>query len=650
MSKIGRFKLSDIFEAENNASLSTDIFSQQKYSLFLTSSFEVLSDQKTIIGVLCNSYNLNIIQRENIENHNESLKIQYKANNSDVNALIVDESRDTLLAGEGNKGQGKVVQYNLSSGEMIKDYGPIGIGKVLCGARMNNFVFFGGVSGNLRIIDTISKELIMEPIETCIGDVYDLEVCLIDDEEDAKVLISVDGRDQEKDDVNQEKTDCFDITNLVPLTEPSQEDRFARVLMKKQIGDSNELMMLMEKKIDELEEDKAELIKLIEEQQNNLENQEKTNMQIGKQMQVDKEQYEVNFSHFKDKLLEETKNAKAMEEKLLNQLNSKENEINLIKNQFDVLVEKLKNLEKNLKDEQKKTSKTLTYLESEKEINNKTLLKLTEDFKKKENDLQKNLELIYEENKLLSQENPKLKEQIKNYEEAINLLEIRNKKNSLDNEEQIHKLEFQNKVLESQVENLQNELTWKREEEQKPNENELSLEQMKKDNQYLIQAFEENEIKLQSELKRFRELQSKYDNMLIQKDKEIVKIQGKLEQTNSLWKQDRHEHFKKCHSNNSLIEDLRRDNLKILKIVNNLQKQHPVQDEHETHIYHQQAKGGISNLLMERIDCLFELYSDIWRKMEYKDQLRQGDMVKVKSVLRKIYELSLDRYGFGHLK
>lgn len=654
MSKIARFKLSEIFQAEDDSLLSTSISSQKKYSTYLPSSFTVLSDQETVVGVLCNSNNLNILNKENLIDPDSPI-ITYNGNTHNVNAVVVDESSDILMAGEANKGQGKVVQYKLSNGEILHNYESLEIGKVLCGTRFCNLYFFGGISGNFRIIDANLKSTILDPVETCIGDIYDLEVCPVEGD-DPKLFVTVDGRDQNNEEETGNKTDCFDVTNLVEVIECGKEGGFVQKVMQKQIEESGEFIDRLEEKLNELENNKKELVQLIQDQQKNLEVQEKRNRQLVDEKEHLEQEFEMKIMVLNEKQ-KNSENAFVEQKKVFKKkLSSKETEITLIKNEYEGLVDKLKQVDKFLKEEQNKVAelkkantRALTHLESEKEINTKTLIKLTEEFKNKENNLIKSIEQLEEDNRVVFKENQTLKKEIINLREIVDF-EKEKGRQSTENQKLIQRLEFENKLLESKLKGANEELNRHLQKQMESLEIKLSFEQMKKDNQYLIKAFEESEKNILIEKQRNRELQSKKDLDLKEREIKIVKLETKLEHFNELWQKEKSQDFERSFLNNELIEELRKDNLNILKVLTRLDRENKACDEPEPHIWRPQIKGGISNALMIRIDYLFDLYSDLWRKMECRDELNKSDTLNVKRILRKIYELSLDPYGFGKLK
>ena len=191
--------------------MSPKFLSKSIYVVMNQWSFLVLDDQSTIIGIR-DKGNHYVVQKENMGEELEPVEFEGKMTH--VNTLLVNESDDILMTGEDNKSEGRVVQYVLSKGTIKKDYGPVDVGKVLCSKRIDNLCFFGGMNGSVRVIDTKKQEIVCDPIETCIGDIYQLEICLVE-EDKTKVMLAVGGRDMDHSDMSEIKSDYFDVTGLV---------------------------------------------------------------------------------------------------------------------------------------------------------------------------------------------------------------------------------------------------------------------------------------------------------------------------------------------------------------------------------------------------------------------------------------------------
>ena len=182
-----------------------------KYSCFCDSSFCVLSDQATIIGI---SYSdRNKIIRQNISDHSVP-KVLYTANIGRVNTLAVDEPNNLLFAGSDDYTKGQVVQYDLSTGRAMKNYGSLSIDKVVSSIRLGNLWFFGGFGfSKFTVIDSVTKRIVHGPVKTVIWTIYSMSACSIHSKErDPKTILFTIGIHSNNLD---QRTDIFNITGLV---------------------------------------------------------------------------------------------------------------------------------------------------------------------------------------------------------------------------------------------------------------------------------------------------------------------------------------------------------------------------------------------------------------------------------------------------
>lgn len=277
-SKIGRFIFKRIVEAKNNARIFPDGLTELEYYCDTDSGFGILSDQKTIFGVQY-AGKCNLICSEDILDDKPQIltfprgvkykgKHEYKGkmteeekrkererpqsfSNQYVRTLIICEERDSLMAGEDDGERGRVVEYNLSTGEMVKDYGSLSISKVRCGRRIENLCFFGGIRGEVKIIDTDKQEIMIERITTSIEHIYSMTFCAIIDPEE-KVYLALCGRYP---DYEHQKTDVFDISECyrkkLKSGEEKKSEKKAKIFLEmetsKQKNDRAKKQLLSEK-------------------------------------------------------------------------------------------------------------------------------------------------------------------------------------------------------------------------------------------------------------------------------------------------------------------------------------------------------------------------------------------------------------------
>ena len=97
---------------------------------------------------------------------------------SPVYTLLFNKNLDTLLVGYQN---GTAIQYKRRSKTwmMQKNYGKIGIGKIISCDHFGNIAVMGGNLFKLRSIKLDQMELIGKPLETSPNWIYTLQLCKI---------------------------------------------------------------------------------------------------------------------------------------------------------------------------------------------------------------------------------------------------------------------------------------------------------------------------------------------------------------------------------------------------------------------------------------------------------------------------------------
>ena len=193
--------------------ISPDCVTQLNYLSFGDSSFFVLSNQATIIAVSKADYKT--IIKENITDHSEPV-VTYTANTGRVYTLAADEANNMLFAGSSNFDDGQVVQYDLANGQAIKNYFNVGIDCVLSNFRMKNIWIWGGRGlSKFVVIDSMTRQLVGEPVTTAINNICSLKVCKVfKNKQNQKVILIIVGKFSN---YSNKRTDLFDITQLLSL-------------------------------------------------------------------------------------------------------------------------------------------------------------------------------------------------------------------------------------------------------------------------------------------------------------------------------------------------------------------------------------------------------------------------------------------------
>ena len=237
--RVRRFSNHSIVSAPQLAIVKPDAVSELNYKCENDSGFHVLFDEASIIGV--QKSDSKVIVRENLRKKSQSL-ITYNAAISEVNTLVVDEHSNALLAGENNHDQGRVVQYRLDTGSVVKDYGALGIGQVYSSARLGNLCAFGGWDkSSFTIIDALTQRVVQKPVTAAVKSITSLAFCTKDRESSSpdSVLV-VAGYEP---DYSQNRRDMFDVTGLVTQyvkpnqkanTDPIQDNALSQTVAKLQ--------------------------------------------------------------------------------------------------------------------------------------------------------------------------------------------------------------------------------------------------------------------------------------------------------------------------------------------------------------------------------------------------------------------------------
>ena len=180
-----------------------------KFGVEYENQFVMLDDVKHVIGVDPSDGSKLIM--ENLEN-GKVVKFGWdKSPNNYITTLVYDEDTGSLYTGDRD---GQVHQYKLNktnkSCKKVRDYGNLKIDRIYSSHRFLHFVFFGGEDSKIKVLDLSTGELLPGCLETSIGWIRSLQVCLRSNKE---VYLAVSGRYP---DYSHDKTDLFDLTKLFP--------------------------------------------------------------------------------------------------------------------------------------------------------------------------------------------------------------------------------------------------------------------------------------------------------------------------------------------------------------------------------------------------------------------------------------------------
>ena len=194
--------------ADDDSLIVPQNISFEKYHCFYENSFQVLSNEQTLVSV--KDSNKSTILLEDIESDDpDYMPVSLTSNSSVVNVIIKSEELKAIWAGDS---QGHLVQYDLTSGELVKDFGNLQIGKILSGTILGSIAVFGGCHF-LRVVSAKKREVLGVPLKSTIAEICSLHFCLVNDDslENDLILLSISGF------INSANTKISEIINLTQL-------------------------------------------------------------------------------------------------------------------------------------------------------------------------------------------------------------------------------------------------------------------------------------------------------------------------------------------------------------------------------------------------------------------------------------------------
>ena len=205
---ISRFSIRSVLNASNSETVTPDCVSTFNYYCNTDSSFVVCDDQETVLAIHLNS-DYNVIIKENVRCQSTPIA-SFDHNRHHVFSLLADFELDMLLAVEDSHQRGKVVQYSLSTRQVVREYRDIGINRVFTLCRFGRLCVLGGGNSGVRALDLVSRRLIGNGFSTAVYHILSMQMCAVDFN-GLKMLLIVSGRRRIYSDM---QTDVFDVTKL----------------------------------------------------------------------------------------------------------------------------------------------------------------------------------------------------------------------------------------------------------------------------------------------------------------------------------------------------------------------------------------------------------------------------------------------------
>ena len=171
----------------------------------MENNFVVLDDAENIIGVDEGNSSRLILENGSIVEFGEQNSYLHQ-----ILTLAYDKESRSLFSGDK---KGHLVQYKVDTlnqtCDEVKNFGDLGIGVIISSSRFMEFVFFGGSTKKVRVLNLSTGELLPGHIETSIKEIYSLQVCVKSLEQ---IYLAVSGGFP---DYSNDKTDLFDLSGFL---------------------------------------------------------------------------------------------------------------------------------------------------------------------------------------------------------------------------------------------------------------------------------------------------------------------------------------------------------------------------------------------------------------------------------------------------
>ena len=195
--RIRSYSLESVVNAFDNFTIKIRHQSKKRFKVLSQSQFVVLPDGKTLVGA--DGLDSKKLVMDDITKGNPSKIGTHKGG---IITLLFDSMTETLFVGDIS---GHVKQYKRSQKSnffgllkdsdsfiLLKDYGYVGVGRVLSSAQVSRLAIFGGNKNSLAAIDISKQQLCTGVIKSPFMSTNSLEVCR---GADSNVYLSIGGSD-----------------------------------------------------------------------------------------------------------------------------------------------------------------------------------------------------------------------------------------------------------------------------------------------------------------------------------------------------------------------------------------------------------------------------------------------------------------------
>lgn len=170
----------------------------------------MLSDQASIVGVDWKSHK--VIARETlaVPCSLQSSKCVFGSLKT-IYTVLVCEKLNAYFAGSFG---GQLVQYELATDKLVRNFGNLGIHHLTSSACFGNMAVFGGWDFRLQVVLVQEAQLFLGFVRTAVRHIDSLKLCPVFDGEGqcVKMLLAVTGR---KPDYLGDSVDVFEVTALL---------------------------------------------------------------------------------------------------------------------------------------------------------------------------------------------------------------------------------------------------------------------------------------------------------------------------------------------------------------------------------------------------------------------------------------------------
>lgn len=215
-----------------------DMQSISKFRCYYDSSYQILKDQQTVIGIKNKQYS-RLIKERLCRDPIESNPIEFSEHQKPINTILLMEQFDSIFVGSNDC---TVIQYQIGKDgqtpKLLKNYGDIGIEWIYASVSCYNLAIFGGDENKLIIISADQNQVVSDA-KVAIKYICSLVVCPVNvSGKRARVLISVSGRVKN---YSKNQSDLLDMTECLEAAGQEIEVDDSENILQTQLEEANKM-------------------------------------------------------------------------------------------------------------------------------------------------------------------------------------------------------------------------------------------------------------------------------------------------------------------------------------------------------------------------------------------------------------------------